>query len=99
MHFGFIMLRSRVFSILQQQRVGGCHGRSLLAGQNNTALSPPAASGRRFISSSELTIDLKGDKSDFEKRPKKENLIFGTTLSDHMLVVEWGTKNGWSSPK
>jgi hypothetical protein len=49
----------------------------------------------RFISSSGLTIELKTDKSDFENQPKKEDLVFGTTLSDHMLTIEWDKQNGW----
>jgi len=53
----------------------------------------------RFISSSGLTIELKTDKSDFENQPKKEDLVFGTTLSDHMLTIEWDKQNGWSPPK
>eukprot|EP00532_Pseudo-nitzschia_australis_P002714 CAMPEP_0168182018 /NCGR_PEP_ID=MMETSP0139_2-20121125/11611_1 /TAXON_ID=44445 /ORGANISM="Pseudo-nitzschia australis, Strain 10249 10 AB" /LENGTH=401 /DNA_ID=CAMNT_0008102803 /DNA_START=161 /DNA_END=1363 /DNA_ORIENTATION=- len=53
----------------------------------------------RFISSSDLKVDLKSDKSDFEKRPNKDDLVFGHTFSDHMLTIEWDTENGWSSPK
>jgi hypothetical protein len=49
----------------------------------------------RFISSSGLTIELKTDKSNFENQPKKEDLVFGTTLSDHMLTIEWDKQNGW----
>lgn len=54
---------------------------------------------KRLISSSQLTVEKTSDKSRFEKRPKKEDLVFGTTMSDHMLTVEWDLKNGWSAPK
>jgi branched-chain amino acid aminotransferase len=54
----------------------------------------------RSISSSELTVELKNDKSAWENRPKKEDLQFGITLSDHMLIVEWKRDyGGWGAPK
>ena len=53
----------------------------------------------RFISSGDLEIELKNDKSDFEKRPAKEDLLFGRTFTDHMLTVEWDQQNGWNPPK
>ena len=55
--------------------------------------------GKRTISSSGLTIEHVTDKSRFDHRPAKEDLVFGTTMSDHMLTVEWNTTNGWESPK
>src|SRR6056300_557579 len=54
---------------------------------------------RRWISSSQLTVELTKDASRFESRPPKEELLFGTTMSDHMLMIEWETTNGWSAPK
>jgi hypothetical protein len=60
----------------------------------NNALQVQVVSAR-FISSSGLTIELKTDKSNFENQPKKEDLVFGTTLSDHMLTIEWDKQNGW----
>jgi branched-chain amino acid aminotransferase len=53
----------------------------------------------RAISSSLLTVEKVTDKSKFENRPKKEDLVFGTTMSDHMLTIEWNTTNGWEAPK
>lgn len=53
----------------------------------------------RFISSCDLKLELKNDKSDFEKRPSKENLQFGRTFTDHMLTIEWDKENGWNAPK
>ena len=58
-----------------------------------------AKASTRFISSSDLIIEHKTDRSDFEKRPEKENLSFGSTFTDHMLTIEWDTRDGWSSPK
>mmetsp|Transcript_39345 Transcript_39345/g.95217 ORF Transcript_39345/g.95217 Transcript_39345/m.95217 type:complete len:390 (+) Transcript_39345:83-1252(+) len=54
---------------------------------------------RRWISSSQLTVELTKDTSRFGSRPAKEDLVFGTTMSDHMLMIEWETTNGWSAPK
>jgi branched-chain amino acid aminotransferase len=53
----------------------------------------------RYICSSQLTAELKKDKTAWENRPKKEDLVFGTTLSDHMLMVEWTEESGWAPPK
>jgi branched-chain amino acid aminotransferase len=54
---------------------------------------------KRWISSSQLTIEKTQDKSSFENRPKKEDLVFGSTMSDHMLMIEWETVNGWGVPR
>ena len=54
---------------------------------------------RRGISSSQLTIEKVTDKSNFEARPKKEDLTFGTTISDHMLLIEWTREDQWKNPK
>jgi len=56
-------------------------------------------SQRRFINSSQLTFEKTTDKSRFESRPEKSDLVFGTTMSDHMLTVEWELENGWGTPK
>jgi hypothetical protein len=53
---------------------------------------------RRSIASSQLTIEKVQDTVKFDKRPKQENLQFGTTLSDHMLMVEWDKTEGWHAP-
>lgn len=67
----------------------------------NSRLNPVAQSkvSARFISSSDLKVELKNDRSDFEQRPAKENLVFGHTFTDHMLTVEWDTENGWGAPR
>lgn len=54
---------------------------------------------RRSISSSKLTIEKTNDTSRFENRPKKEDLQFGHTISDHMLMIEWDQENKWNAPK
>jgi len=56
-------------------------------------------SDKRAISSSLLTVEKATDKSKFESRPKKEDLVFGSTMSDHMLTIEWNKTNGWEAPK
>lgn len=53
----------------------------------------------RNISSSLLAIELNTNQSKFEERPVKENLVFGTTPTDHMLTIEWNKTNKWSAPK
>jgi hypothetical protein len=53
----------------------------------------------RAITSSQLTVEKTTDKTKFEHRPKKEDLVFGTTLSDHMLMVEWEKEKGWAAPR
>ena len=53
----------------------------------------------RWISSSKLTVEVKKDKTNFENRPSKEKLKFGTTFADHMLRIEFNTKTKWSDPK
>lgn len=78
---------------------------SWLAKSTNTFAAESHPSGycnnvcKRFISSSQLTVEKQTDSSRFEKRPAKENLLFGTTMSDHMLMVEWTTQDGWAAPK
>jgi len=53
----------------------------------------------RFISSARLTIERTTDNQRFETRPPKEKLTFGTTFSDHMLMVEWNKENQWGPPR
>jgi branched-chain amino acid aminotransferase len=53
----------------------------------------------RWITSSQLTVERTTDPSRFENRPPKEELQFGTTMSDHMLTVEWTKEGGWEAPK
>lgn len=51
---------------------------------------------RKFINSSALVLERTQNP-----RPKtpKEKLTFGTTISDHMLVIPWDCKNSWGTPK
>ena len=53
----------------------------------------------RTISATGLTIEKVTDDARFNSRPAKEDLEFGTTLSDHMLTVDWDIKNNWSPPR
>ena len=53
----------------------------------------------RCISSAQLTISKKEDTSDFEKRPTMNDLVFGTTLADHMLMIEWNRVGEWGAPR
>lgn len=57
------------------------------------------AGNKRAISSSQLTVERTTDTSRFQNRPAKEKLMFGTTMADHMLMVEWTTKDGWGVPR
>lgn len=59
---------------------------------------PITSSTKRSISSSQLVIEKTRDTSRFNNKPKKEDLQFGKTISDHMLIIEW-EKNKWSAPK
>jgi hypothetical protein len=58
-----------------------------------------ADSRSRSISSVSLTIEEKMDTADFDRRPPKEELVFGTTLSDHMLMIEWSKEKNWMDPR
>lgn len=54
---------------------------------------------RRSISSAHLTIERQTDKTRFENRPPNQELVFGTTMSDHMLLAEWNQDTQWSHPR
>ena len=30
--------------------------------------------------------------------PENKTLVFGHTFTDHMLVIDWDAKNGWTKP-
>jgi len=92
-------IRPRFHSILSSterlvQR--GCCSNRLLLGQNIQLSSTTPV---RFISSNNLKINLKNDTSDFRNRPEQEDLVFGTTFTDHMLNIEWDEKSGWNHPE
>lgn len=53
----------------------------------------------RHISSSRLTIERTTDATRFENQPPKEELTFGTTFSDHMLMIDWDITNHWGAPR
>lgn len=62
-------------------------------------LSPRSSIGAvRSISAAALTKELVQDTSRFDRRPAKEDLVFGTTLTDHMLTVEW-ERGRWKVPR
>lgn len=63
-----------------------------------TLASTNYAFSRRHISSSQLVIERAKDSSRFDSRPKKEDLTFGTTLSDHMLMIDW-KEGSWGRPR
>lgn len=35
---------------------------------------------------------------DLNENPFKEELIFGSTFTDHMLEIKWTESNGWQKP-
>ena len=44
-------------------------------------------------------MELKKDDTNFKNQPKKEELAFGQTMSDHMLKIEWNVESQWGAPK
>ena len=58
-----------------------------------------AVSSERSISSSSLAIEKTADMSRFDNRPRNEDLKFGHTISDHMLIVEWNKQDQWTAPR
>ena len=54
---------------------------------------------RRSISLSRLTIEHQTNTTHFDQRPPNQDLVFGTTFSDHMLMVEWNQESQWSDPR
>lgn len=57
-----------------------------------------AMMSRASISSSQLTIERTANNDVFESRPAKEDLVFGKTFADHMLMIEWDQENEWNAP-
>lgn len=70
-----------------------------LSSRTTLLVSSYRRSHQRWVTASSLTIERKTDASDFKQRPQKEHLVFGTTLSDHMLMIEWDKKNLWGPPR
>jgi len=54
---------------------------------------------QRQISSASLKVERSKDNSRFDAMPKKEDLQFGITLSDHMFTAEWNLGTGWEIPR
>lgn len=52
----------------------------------------------RAFHSADLTVERSTDTSNYEKRPAKEEIQFGTTFADHMLVMKWNQENKWTHP-
>ena len=53
----------------------------------------------RCISSAALTVERTTNLERFQNRPAKEDLAFGKTLSDHMLMIEWNKGTNWGKPR
>ena len=34
-----------------------------------------------------------------KSKPHENDLVFGKTMSDHMLVIDWTQNDGWSRPE
>ena len=76
------------------------------SGQSNGLVCSPYPSTtiiKRWISSNKLTVEHQTDTTAFDSRPAKEDLVFGQTPSDHMLLIEYEHHEGdgwkWGSPK
>lgn len=58
------------------------------------------ANGRRSFASqldpSRLTVDVTTSP---KKKVPKEELTFGTTFTDHMLICDWDAEAGWLAPR
>ncbi|XP_015423449.1 PREDICTED: branched-chain-amino-acid aminotransferase, mitochondrial [Myotis davidii] len=56
---------------------------------------------RRYASSSFKAADLQLEMTQkpHKKPDPSETLVFGKTFTDHMLMVEWSEKKGWSHPR
>jgi branched-chain amino acid aminotransferase len=52
----------------------------------------------RAVSSKALEIK-RADASTLKPKLPKEELIFGKTFTDHILEIDWDSKNGWSAPQ
>lgn len=79
--------------------LGSCN--KLVGWKNKTRIlySSSSSSWIRGISYSKLKIERQTDLAAWQKRPLKEDLVFGTTFSDHMLMIEWNQDTNWGDPK
>ena len=51
---------------------------------------------RRTITAAAMTKNLVAE-SKIQQCPSKDKLVFGTTVTDHMLTIEW-EKGSWKAP-
>jgi len=74
--------------------------RSRLRGEaaSSSAVKALTREQYRLISSSSLIIERNQDTSRFSSMPKKEDLQFGNTFSDHMLTIKWNSDTKWDRP-
>lgn len=73
--------------------------RKSIVHHNRDLLNRLTTVSKRSIASSKLSIEKTTDTSKFQNRPKNDDLQFGHTISDHMLVIEWNREDKWSAPK
>jgi branched-chain amino acid aminotransferase len=53
---------------------------------------------RRCISFADLTVDKNPSRERFDSQPAKQDLTFGSTMTDHMLQIPFDNGN-WGAPK
>lgn len=93
-----VRLATRTFTRTCLKRIFNDRSRSARGIQQQQQHHRPSLS-RRWINSARLTIEENTDTTAFDRRPAKEDLVFGTTLSNgHMLMIEWNNKK-WSDPR
>jgi branched-chain amino acid aminotransferase len=76
--------------------VAPCHIHGYIRRTTFYQLSKSSSIGIRCINSAALTIERTANA---RLKTPKEQLQFGKTMSDHMLVIPWDRKNSWSVPK
>jgi hypothetical protein len=88
-----LALSSKASSLLQKMALPG-------SGRGVAATTIRLWRCQRWISSSQLTIEHQTDTTAFDERPSKENLVFGQTPSDHMLMIEFEKETmQWGIPR
>jgi len=63
---------------------------------SSTSKSNQAQTFTKEIDSTKLKVELTNTP---KKKLPKEELKFGATTSDHMLVIDWAEDKGWTAPK
>ena len=59
-----------------------------------------SSTSRRFLSkfdSSQLRIQ-RGREDQMGEKPPVDKLVFGKTMTDHMLTCKWSETEGWGKP-